>query len=209
MIFRDIVERYNISNPFLLRLFIKRILSTITSEFSVNKLYNDLKSQGITVSKNTLYQFLDYCQDCFLFFPVYSYQASPYRRELSNKKLYIVDSGLLNAVSFSYSDDWGKLLENQVYLELRRRYPEIYYLKNGFECNFVCLSADGERFLYQVTYHLQTESAIQREVNSLLKAADKLKVKETFILTMDQEQDLKINGKSLQVLPVWKWSLIR
>ncbi|MEO8230802.1 MAG: ATP-binding protein, partial [Ignavibacteriota bacterium] len=116
MIFRDIIERYDISNPIALKYIIKKSISNVSNYLSINKLYNELKSTGIKVSKDSIYLFLNYIQDCYLLFLVNIYSESINVQNTNDKKIYCIDNGLANNVSFSFSENTGRLLENDVYL---------------------------------------------------------------------------------------------
>ncbi|MFW6352040.1 MAG: ATP-binding protein, partial [Bacteroidota bacterium] len=116
MIFRDIVERYQVSNVEELKFFIKKIFAGVTKPFSVNKAYNDLRSLGYKVSNKYLYDYLTYCNDVFLCQNVNRFDYSEIKQNKSDKKQYIIDTGLLHAIEFSVSQNKGKLLENMVFL---------------------------------------------------------------------------------------------
>ena len=137
MIYRDLVERYEIKNTSVLKFFIKRILVSATKQLSVHTIYNELKSSGFKIGKNMLYEYLDACQSIYLAFVLKKYAHKLVSRELGERKVYSIDNGLLNAVSFKFSDDKGKAMEQAVFLELKRKGKEIYFYKERYECDFV------------------------------------------------------------------------
>jgi predicted AAA+ superfamily ATPase len=130
MLFRDIVDRHAVSNTAVLKQFFKRILNTVSNKLSVHKLYNELKSQGLAISKNAIYEFLDYAIDCFLLFTIHAYEHSPAKQQMRTRKVYAADNGLINAVTYRFSEDRGALLENAVFLHLNRNERAVYYLND-------------------------------------------------------------------------------
>ena len=125
MIYKDLIERYGISNTTALKFFLKRIIASSTKQISINKIYNELKSSGIKIGKNSLYDFLDYAQNIYLAMTLHRYDNSLVNQELGEKKIYSIDIGLTNAIEFKFSDNIGKALENVVFLELKRQGKEI------------------------------------------------------------------------------------
>ena len=137
MIYRDIIERYEVKNPIALKYFIKKSLSNVSNYLSVNKIFNELRSNGIKLSKDSIYEFINYANDCYLFFLVNIYSESVNVQNTNDKKLYCIDNGLANMVSFKFSEDKGRLLENIVYLHLKRKGYNVFYFSNKKECDFV------------------------------------------------------------------------
>ena len=133
MIYRDLVERYEIKNAAVLKFFIKRVLASSTKQLSVNTIYNELKSSGFKIGKNQLYEYLDACQSIYLAFVLRKYAHKFVDRELGERKVYCIDNGLLNSVNFRFSDDKGKAIEQVVFLELKRR--EKKYIFSGNDTN--------------------------------------------------------------------------
>ncbi len=120
LLYKDLAERYNITNTVALKFFLKRIIASSTKQISINKIYNELKSSGIKIGKNTLYDFLDYVQNIYLALTLHKYDKSLVNKELGEKKIYSIDIGLNNATEFKFSNNIGKSLENAVFLELKR-----------------------------------------------------------------------------------------
>lgn len=207
MLFRDIVERYNVSNTVVLKQFIKKLLNTISAEFSIHKFYNELKSQGIAISKNTVYEYLEYATDCFLLFLLLPYDPSLVRQQSRSKKIYAVDTGLINAITYRFSQDQGKLLENAVFLELLRREAPLFYHKNQFECDFMVQQEEAIKEAYQVSLSVSQTATRQREIRALQKTLDKFNLSKGCIITLDEEEDVEINKKRIAITPAWKWFL--
>ncbi len=200
MIYRDIIERYGISDPIPLKLFAKKLISNTAKEFSVNRIFNSLKSEGIKISKDTLYKFLDYCNDAYLIMPIANFSETPTKQTI--KKAYCIDTGLSSLLSFALSKDKGRLFENIIFLELKRKEKEIYYYKDKFECDFILKSKDKITQAIQACYELNEDNQ-QREINGIKEAMKRFKLKKGLILTLSQEKT--IDG--IQVLPAYKWLL--
>jgi hypothetical protein len=179
VIFRDIIERYNISNIQLIKYMIKTLLKQIGSPFSVNKFYNDLKSQGFSVSKTTLHEYLSYLEDAYLLFAVPLYAESICKIHTNPRKIYAIDTGLIRAYVTSSSENLGHFFENLVYIELRRRGFEVYYYltKDRYEVDFLAKSFDNRLHLYQVVWDSSHPETLQRETRALQQAEKELNIK--------------------------------
>ena len=122
------------------------------------------------------------------------------------KKIYLIDTAFNQISGFNFSSNNGRNLENVVFIELKRRKKEVYYFSEKNECDFII--KDGSRITraIQVCYNLNKEDK-EREVNGLIQAMNKFKLKEGVIITFDQDEKLSVEGKTIQVIPVWKWLL--
>jgi len=215
VVFRDIVERYRIKNVFLIKTLISSILPLFSKEFSIHKIYNFFKSKGIKVSKKTLYKYTDFLQDVFFCFFLRKFSFSEREFLLSIPKLYFNDLGLINyALSTNFSENLGRLMENAVFLELKKKeyageICEIFYWKDyqGREVDFVIKEGLKIKQLIQVTYASDRDEIEQREIRSLIKASELLKCKNLLCITWDYEDTLKINNLEIKFLPLWKWLL--
>lgn len=205
MLFRDIVDRYHVSNIVVLKQFLKKLINNISDLFSVNKFYNELKSQAITVSKNTIYELLEYSLDCFLFFVVFPYESSLTKQQMKNKKIYAVDTGLINAITYRFAQDKGKLLENIVFMQLNRQDKQIYFARNQFECDFVIQEKGIPTQAFQVCANLADETTRKRELRGLLETLERFNLPEGLIITLDEEEDLVQDDKKIKIMPCWKW----
>ena len=169
MIFRDVVERYQISNIDTLKFFIKKIFAGVTKPFSVNKAYNDLRSMGYKISNKYLYDYYNYCNDVFLCQSINRFDYSEIKQAKSDKKTYIIDTGLLSAIEFSTSTNLGKLLENMVFLEFLKTEKEIFYFRNQYECDFI-VKDENNLAPFQVAWNLDEEETREREFKGLIRS---------------------------------------
>jgi uncharacterized protein len=200
MTYRDLVERYQFTNLPVIKYFLKRVASTAGSYLSLNKIYLELRSQGYKLDKNYLYELNEAAKAVYLSMPVDKFDFSELKRANSDKKTYFIDNGLLNAITFKFSHDNGKLLENLCYLELRRQNLPAYYYKNGKECDFVLYTENKKPLPLQVTYSLTDPDTYAREVSSLVYCCKKLEVKKGVILSMAERPDATVNGVKIKFM---------
>lgn len=163
----------------------------MASIFSIHKFYNDVKIQGFKVSKDTIHNYLSYLRDAFLVFTVPNYLESERLRQTRPKKLYAIDSGLVRAVSIDANRNYGRFLENLVYLDLRRQHKDVYYYNTsgGYEVDFIAVSQDGSKELIQVTWDMSDESTLQREKRALEEAESELGINGRIITAYDYLRD--------------------
>jgi predicted AAA+ superfamily ATPase len=131
------------------------------------------------------------------------------RQLRSPRKLYAIDHGLLNAVRFSHSEDRGRILENIAFMELRRRYDDIYYHVDKTECDFIIMTGRTVSHCFQVCWSIENQITAEREIKGLLEALDAYKLKQGFILTNDEHADLERDGKKIFIRPLWHFALNR
>ncbi|MFH0925120.1 MAG: ATP-binding protein [bacterium] len=205
MIYRDIVERFNLTNLPALKYFMKRVFESVTNPLSVNKIYNELKSRGYKIGKNMLYEFLEAAEAVYLALPLKKYSSSILKEELSEKKIYCIDNGLLNSISYNFKNGFGKLLENLVFLELKKTGKNIRFIKNGRECDFIIIEKDEKKQLIQISYTLSDRDTKKREVTSLTLICKSLGINMGTILTYDEEMEIIENDVKIQVLPVYRF----
>jgi len=209
ILFKDFIERHQIKNVELARVLHSFTIHNFTNEISVNALFNRVKSMGVRVSKNTVYDYLSKLEDTAFFFFLRKYSEKPHLRESYPKKIYLCDTGLTKTLR--YSEDKGKLIENIVFLELQRKTNsnpllEVFYWKDYQErvVDFIIKEGTQINQLIQVTYALTPENE-KREIRSLLKASRELNCKNLLMITWDQEEDIKEGNKKIKVTQLWKW----
>lgn len=207
MLFRDMIEHYGIkTSPSVVRYFLKRIMENLTKPTSINNIYNDLKSQGHKVSKDTLYQWIEYACNIFMFYDVPRYSESLVKEASGQHKYYVCDHGLRSALLLPQSDEQGKQLENIVFHHLLRSLSpndRIFYYKGMGECDFVVQRSQSVAELIQVCWNLTPEN-IEREVNGLIEASKVTSCTKCRIITFEQSQSIEKNGQTIDVVPIWK-----
>lgn len=206
MIFKDIIERYKIEDVKKLKSLAQLLFQSVSSEISYTKLTEKMKAIGFAMSKNTVIEFISYFEDAYLFFQNLKYEYSVAQQMGSIKKLYCIDNGILNAVSFKFSDDIGNLLENLVFVELKRRNETVYHHRSKHDCDFLIVKKGRVVQAVQVTQSLD-ENTRKREYAGLLEAMALHGLREGLILTEEQTGEESVQGKKIVIRSVWQWLL--
>ncbi len=201
MFFRDLVERFRINNIYLLEVLMDKIFSSFSQKFSLTSFYKQYKEK-FPFSKDTLFNYYKFLLQSMLVFEVRKFAESSYKRLRNPSKIYLLDVALAKKVT---SEDYGRLLENIVFLELRKGADEIFYFEEEQECDFI-VKKDEKFFPYQVCFEL-TERNQKREISGLVSCCKWLKIKEGVILTNDQEEIKEVEGIKINIAPAWKWLL--
>lgn len=211
MLLKDLVEHYGLSNIEVLRYFLKRIMANLTKPTSIRAIHGDIKSRGLKVSKDDLYDWANHACDIFMFLRIPNYSKSLQKIESSQPKYYCIDNGLRDAVLLPQSDDDGKKLENTVFLQLyRRRTPidRIFYYQGRGECDFVVQRGIEIDRLIQVTWDMSDAETRRREIDGIVEAAEVTGCKNLIIVTADTTEEIKLrNGMTIRVVPAWRWLL--
>jgi len=182
----------------------RRLISNNACIFSVHKYFNDLRSRGIKIGKDILYDFMDYFSDAYLAFQLNKYDPSLAKQEQALKKIYINDTGLGSACSFSVGRNKGRLLETMIFLELKKAGRDVYYAGGNGECDF--LIREGRKIVsaIQVCYRLTGENR-DREIRGLIAALKRFPLSRGHLITFDQEDEIETGGKKISIKPAWKW----
>ena len=199
---RDIVARHNIRDSRSLRAMAVYLLTNAGKVFS----YNGLRRMFDLGSTNTAISYVSYLEDSYLIFTVPKFDYSMKKQIVNERKVYSVDNGLSVANSASLTRDRGRMLENAVFVALRRSHREIYYFRERGECDFLIKEGNALSEAIQVTYELNEDNK-DREINGLLETLSKFDLVGGLILTHSQEDRFTIDGREITVLPVWKWML--
>ncbi len=206
IMYRDVIERYGISNTFLLKRLIKFCFSNISTLVSFNKLYNDFKSEGLSISRNTVYEYISYLEDAYALFTVSIYAKSLREQWRNPRKIYSVDVGFKTAMDFPLSIDIGRVFENIVFLELRRKAEKIYYYKGKQEVDFY-YTTGGKEQLLNVCYEMESPATREREISGLVEAMKRLSLKEGSIVTAEHKEVIKTEAGKINIIPLWEWLL--
>jgi uncharacterized protein len=211
VLFRDVVERHEVENLPALRYLERCLLSRPANKFSVHKVHNDCRSQGIRVGKDALHRYLEYLEDAFLLFTTTVASPSARVRQTNPRKCYPIDHGLAAASSFSASSDVGHLLESLVYVELRRRGRSMSYVvtSGGHEVDFLAETRRGERELVQVCADVASPETRHRELRALDEAMREVNVETATVVTLRDEEAVEIDGRRVKIVPAWRWLLDR
>ncbi len=209
---RDIISRYKIKNRALLENLVNYLFSCVSSPFSFSKAHRFFKSQGIKVGKQTLIEYFSYLNQVFLFFstPIFSYKIKDAMRY--PVKIYCIDNGFLKVATPKISEDFEKLAENLVFIELKRNstpFERIFYWKDkkGREVDFIIKDELKVKQLIQVCWDISDPDTKQRELKALIKAMEEFKLNESLVITGDHEGEEVIKNKKIVYKPLWKWIL--
>jgi predicted AAA+ superfamily ATPase len=200
--FGDIIVRYKLKNEFALKLLIKKIAESVNNETSFNRIKNIINSANIKVGTGTLIEYFRCLEESFLIYSISNYTAKISDRE-TKKKFYFSDTGILNLFLFEQK---SKLLENLVFLELRRNYShDVFYYKRKNETDFFI---PEKSLLIQVSISIKNHETREREIGSLLSSMKELTIDTAYIITYDEEEEILMESKKINAIPYWKWVLV-
>ncbi len=202
IIYKDIVARFKIREIKRFRQFTNFLFTNFAREVNYNGIAEALKIK----SANSVINYIGALEESYLIFELFKYDYSEKEHYKGNKKIYVIDNGMRKKISFSFSEDRGRFLENMVFIELKRRRKEIFYFKNEGECDFVINEKSKIVNAIQVCSNLNAYNE-QREINGLIEAMNKFNLKKGYILTENQEEKKLIDGMKVNILPVWKFCL--
>lgn len=204
IIYRDVLVKHKISNEKIMKELVFFVASNVGKELS----FNSVKKLLGLGSSTTIKEYFDFLEESYLLFLVPKFDYSLKKQVFSNKKVYFIDLALARIVGFRISSDNGRLLENLVFIELKRREHEIYYHREQYECDFLIKEGVKITQAIQVTTSLKNIETKKREFSGLLECMKKYKLNTGLILTEDEENVVKIKNKVITIMPVWKWLLI-
>jgi len=215
MLFRDLGERHDIAHPRAVADLAHWLVDNTASLYTVNRLTGYLKSLGHRAPKSAVSSYLDWLEDAFFLFTVRIFDASLKRANTNPKKIYCVDHALVRSVSSGILVNSGHLLENLVFIALRRVTPEIRYYRSraGREVDFVALMPDGSRRLVQVCESLVDAKTRRREVSALRDAMAELNLRTSVMVTRDGpgsaggEERIAIDTGVIEVVAAWRFLL--
>lgn len=193
---RDIAVRYGVRDVKTLQRLALYLVSNVGNLVTGNKL-RSLFGIGAT---STVMEYFSYLEQTWLmhFIPKFSYSVR--KQSINPRKVYAIDTGLINVNSKSFSDDCGRILENLVFLHLRRNFNEIYYFSEKGECDFVVFEKGKIREIVQVCAGLNQDN-LDRELNGLFEALEFFDLTEGTIVTLDQTDRFERNNLHAKVIP--------
>lgn len=209
ILFRDLIDRHDVSHPRAVTDLAHRLMDNIASLFSVNSLNGYLKSLGHKVPKSVVPDYLTWFEDAYFLFTVRMFDASLVRSQANPKKIYCVDQAMVTSVSSGILVNSGHLLENLVFTGLRRVYPEIYYYRtrSNREVDFIVPGRNGSRRLIQVCESLVVPQTRKREIAALDEAMTEMGVKFGTIVTKNEDERITVDSGQIEVIPIWRFLL--
>lgn len=204
---RDIVIRYRVKYPAVLEQLASALIQSFTSKVSVANWTRHFRLK----SAHTVHDYIRYLENVFLLFSVHKFSYKVKEQHATLKKMYVIDNGFIRALGFSFSEDRGKLLENLIAVELKRRSLreglQLFYWDDYYhECDFMVKKGPKIQALYQVCAELNVTNK-EREVKGLIAAAKAFGLKKGSILTLSQEETFHEGGCAIEVRSAWRWLL--
>jgi predicted AAA+ superfamily ATPase len=211
---RDIMEHGGYTNVSNVRYFFLEALRSSGKLFSVNKIYNTMRSLGLKVTKEKLYSLKSDLIDAHAIAELEIFSPSDRKRSQSAKKIYSADHGLTMAMSHASQNDIGQRFETAVYTELVRRDNihrdgEIAYYNDSdsFEVDFIVgdMMSQTPFALYQVAASLDSETTREREYRSSNMAMERFGLDNCTLITFEREEDVELKNGTLHIVPAWRW----
>ena len=209
ILFRDLIERHNVSHPRAIFDLARWLVDNNAALFSINSLTGYLKSLGHKVPKSTVSDYLAWLEDGYFFFSVKIFDTSLARANSNPKKTYCIDHAMINATSSGIMINSGRLLENIVFIALRRITQHIFYYKTkgNLEVDFIAQLADRSRLLIQVCESLASPKTKNREISALNNAMLELNIKKGIIVTQNEEMVMDVEAGKIEVVGAWRFLL--
>jgi uncharacterized protein len=209
MLFRDLIERHDISHPKAVTDLAHRLVDNTGSLYSVNNLTGYLKSLGHKAPKSAVSDYLEWFEDAYVLFTVRIFDASLARANTNPKKIYCIDHALVASIGSGILVNSGHLLENMVFTALRRVTPDISYFKTrtGREVDFIARRQDRSRLLVQVCESMADPQTRKRETTALAEAMAELKLAAGTIVTRGEEEHIQLESGTIDVVPAWRFLL--
>ena len=207
IVWKDIAKRHNVRNVEDLNNLAMYLVSNFCNPFSANELADELGLSSVATTK----KFMGYLREPYLFYYLPRYNNKLKLMKKAPQKVYVVDNGFVEAKAFSVSENLGRLLENQVFIELVRRGYDTdkslfyYRSRNDKEVDFVTRKGVRVETLIQVCYDLSSERTLKREVDSLIECAEELKCRQLLIITRNEARIIEKNGYEIRVVPIGKF----
>jgi len=201
LLFGDIVARYGIRDVKMFR----QMARFLFSNFSKDASYHSLKNALGIKSAMSVRSYVQYMEEAYLIFKLCNYSRSLKKQYAGTKKFYVADNGMRNAVSLRFSGDWGRMLENLVFLELKRRGRSCYFWKEKEECDFLIEEKGQLVAAIQCSCKVSEENR-KREISGLVAAMDRWEIESGSIITYTQEGEIQVPGsRTVHLIPAWKW----
>lgn len=209
VVLRDIIKRHKIANADVVQKFLLRLLRQLSAPLSITKIYGDLKSMGLSVGKNSLFEYFGYFEDAYTLLSAPFFSLSERVRQVNPKKIYAIDPGIITAYSVKQDFERASRLENAVFVHLRRTYTNICYYKtekSKKEVDFALTTQTGDLVLIQACVEMNDPRTRERELSALCEACNEFGLKSGLIITEDHEEEIERVGITIHCHPFWKWA---
>ncbi|CCZ12189.1 putative uncharacterized protein [Prevotella sp. CAG:1092] len=209
IIWKDVAKRHNIRNITDLNNIALYLLSNFCNPLSANDIAKELSMTSVTTTR----KFMDYLHEPYLFYYLPRFNNKLKLMKKAASKVYVIDNGFVAAKTFNLSENLGRLLENEVFVELLRQGYQVetslfyYRSRNDREVDFVTRQGTHINQLIQVCYDMTSPKTEKREVNSLIECAGELKCNNLLIITNNEEREIHTDGYNIKVIPFIKYGL--
>lgn len=209
IIWKDVAKRHNIRNITDLNNIALYLLSNFCNPLSANDIAKELSMTSVTTTR----KFMDYLHEPYLFYYLPRFNNKLKLMKKAASKVYVIDSGFVAAKAFNLSENLGRLLENEVFVELLRQGYQVetslfyYRSRNDREVDFVTRQGTHINQLIQVCYDMTSPKTEKREVSSLIECAGELKCNNLLIITNNEEREIHTDGYNIKVIPFIKYGL--
>lgn len=209
IIWKDVAKRHNIRNITDLNNIALYLLSNFCNPLSANDIAKELSMTSVTTTR----KFMDYLHELYLFYYLPRFNNKLKLMKKAASKVYVIDNGFVAAKAFNLSENLGRLLENEVFVELLRQGYQVetslfyYRSRNDREVDFVTRQGTHINQLIQVCYDMTSPKTEKREVNSLIECAGELKCNNLLIITNNEEREIHTDGYNIKVIPFIKYGL--
>lgn len=209
ILYRDLIDRHDISHPRALYDVSHRLIENAGSLYTINALHGYLKSLGHGGHKSIVSDYLEWFEDAFFLFTVTLFDASAARRNVNPKKIYCIDHAFVRSIAPGIRVNSGHLLENVVFIALRTTSEKIHYYRtrSGREVDFVLPEMEGEPLLVQVCESLDDATTRQRELSALDEAMAEMKIDRAVIVTRHLRATESVKHGTVEVVPIWHFLL--
>jgi hypothetical protein len=203
ILYRDVMVRNHLTHEHEISVLVNYLAGNVSKLISYNSLTE------ITGVKNptTIKKYLDFLQDTYLLFQISKYDFSIKKQIQNPKKIYFIDHALVSRLGFRFSENHGRILENLVFIELQRRGKEVWYHHGKHECDFIIRTKETVTEAIQVCYSLSEAAVRKRELTGLSEAMQCYKLKHGMILTREEQEEIKIDGLLINIVPIAGWLL--
>ncbi|HNX17318.1 MAG TPA: ATP-binding protein [Methanoregula sp.] len=197
---KDIIYPNNVRNNSDLYDVLWFLISNTGNPFSYNRIADTLH-----IAPETVREYIGYAENAFLLSSVKKFDYSVKKQLANQKKIYCVDTGIINAVAFAFSENRGRLLENAVFMALLKMPGEIYYHRGRYECDFIVKTNRKITLALQVIESLAGPDTRTREIRGLCEAMETYDLKEGLIITLDESGEETVSGRHIRILPFYDW----
>lgn len=202
ILYKDVMVRNKLNNEKEILELVYFLASNVAKLSSYSSLSRLIGLKHPVTIKN----YIEHIENTYLIFQISKYDHSLKKQLANPKKTYFIDNAIVHKLGFNITENYGRLFENLVFIELKRRTYEVFYHSDKTECDFLIRIANKIVQAIQVCYTFNNETR-SREIKGLIDALNFYNLDDGLIITTDKEEDIEISGKKISIVPAWKWLL--